>query len=223
VVLVAAGALALQDSSAPPSHLADPFALGWMLKDTNGDGIADFVEGKIVVPANPTAAENAAAANLAARLGYGSTGLTLPIVVTDASGAGPKIFIGRAAPVIAGVALEKEEGAVFLTGDNLAVIGADDEGLLAAADAYSSRAPYQWRVPGDRLAALGAIVGVSYAKGKAGVNRAFLSSGGVNALNPPAAPATPAAGANAQQADATGNPPPRLDLAALYTSRGLFT
>jgi Zinc carboxypeptidase len=226
VVLVAAVALALQDFSAPPSHLADPFALGWMLKDTNGDGIADFVEGKIVVPAQPTAAENAAAANLAARLGYGSTGLTLPIVVTDASGAGPKIFIGRAAPLIAGVALEKEEGAVFLTGDNLAVIGADDEGLLAAADAYSSRAPYQWRVPGDRLAALGAIVGVSYAKGKAGVNRAFLSSGGVNALNPPAAPAAQTAaggGANAQQADATGNPPPRLDLAALYTSRGLFT
>src|SRR5580704_6756341 len=76
--------------------LADAFATGWMLVDTNGDGIADFVNGKIVVPARPTAAENAAAANLAGRLGFGTTGLTLPIVINAAASAsdGPRIWLG---------------------------------------------------------------------------------------------------------------------------------
>src|SRR5437660_332320 len=76
--LLIACAFALQDTTVPASRVADPFATGWMLMDTNGDGIADFIEGKVVVPARPSAAENAAAANLAARLGYGTTGLTMP-------------------------------------------------------------------------------------------------------------------------------------------------
>src|SRR5260370_4301714 len=84
-----------QASALTDSHLADPFATGWMLVDTNGDGIADFIEGKVVVPARPSEAENTAAANLAARLGYGSTGLTLPLVVTASEGAGPRIWVGE--------------------------------------------------------------------------------------------------------------------------------
>src|SRR5580704_8748329 len=62
-------------------HLLDPFSAGWMLSDTNGDGTVDFVSGKVVVPPNPTAAENASAADIAARLGFMSTGLTLPVVI----------------------------------------------------------------------------------------------------------------------------------------------
>ena len=53
-----------------------------------------------------------------------------------------------------GLARRKEEGGVFLAGGNLAVVGADDAGLLAAAEAYSARAPYQWRVPGEKLSAI---------------------------------------------------------------------
>src|SRR5947199_7086223 len=108
-------AFALQETNAPASRVADPFATGWMLVDTTGDGIADFIQGKVVVPAQPTAAENAAAANLAARLGYGSTGLTLPLVVTADNGEsrGPKIFVGRAAPAGTGSQLLKEEGGIF--------------------------------------------------------------------------------------------------------------
>jgi hypothetical protein len=55
------------------------------------------VNGKIVVPAHPSAAENAAAADLAARLGFGDTGLTLPIVVNAAVNAsdGPRIWVGK--------------------------------------------------------------------------------------------------------------------------------
>src|SRR5215510_16071530 len=114
-MLVALGAIALhseEQDTTPPSHLADPFAPGWLVTDTNGDGIADFVPGKIVVPASPTAAENAAAANLAARLGYGTTGLTLPLVVTQDPGTGPRIFVGRAASAAA-MPLTSGEGAVY--------------------------------------------------------------------------------------------------------------
>ncbi len=221
---------AFQQTPTPPaSHLADPFATGWMLVDTNGDGIADFIEGKIVVAPRSSEAENAAAANLAARLGYGSTGITLPLVVTSSDGTGPRIWVGKdalpsalSAEAAAWIAkLQKEEGGIFALGNGLAVLGADDEGLLAAAEAYSARAPYQWKLAGDRLAQLGEIAGVTYARGKAGVNRAFPRTGDAVVFSPPAAPA--AAPPAAPAADATGNPPPKLDLATLYTSRGLFT
>src|SRR5579863_4287760 len=157
--LLLAAAFAFQGSP-PADHVADPFATGWMLTDSNQDGIADFIHGKIVVPAQPSAAENAAAANLAARVAYGSTGLTPPLVVnaTADAGDGPRIFIGRPAP---GISLEKEEGGVFAMDGNLTVFAGDDAGLEAAADAYSSRAPYQWRAGGEKLSAIAGAVGAN--------------------------------------------------------------
>ena len=236
-----------------------------MLSDTNGDGIVDFVSGKVVVPPNPSAAENAAAADIAARLGFGSTGLTLPLVIpaTQDRNDGPRIWIGRNAvpaqqAAVAGQfadQLQAEEGGVFSIGGNLAVLGHDDAGLLAAAEAFASRAPYLWKVPGDKLGVLADAVkakpvGLTYLKGKTGIARAFFEGsltkeelataiklpklalvhglvvGGVSAVSekpmaaePPATP--PAAGA----AQPTGDPeagPNRLDLATLYTMRGLF-
>jgi len=152
----------------------------------------------------------------------------------------------------------------------LALISTDGEGLLAAAEAYSSRAPYQWKVPGDKLAAIAEavraasslsnieLVGVTYLKGKADIHRAYLrgpatitvamltSALGQPALSAvhelvvlggaqnvsavstqpdPVAPPQPAAtAANAAAADpAAAAAPTRLDLATLYTTRGLFT
>jgi hypothetical protein len=220
-LLLAVGAIALQDSTPPASRVADPFALGWMLQDTNGDGIADFIAGEIVVPVRATAAENTVAANLAARLGYGTTGITLPLVVTTDSheSRGHRIVVDARSPI----ELRAGEGGIFEAGSNIVISGADDDGLLAAGDAYSARAPYQWRVPGDKLAQLGDITGITYMKGKAGVNRAFLRDGKVLELNPPPAPPATNPPAPTQAPDASGNPPPRLDLAALFTSRGLFT
>ncbi len=181
-----------------PPHVVDAFSPGWMLQDTNGDGVVDFINGKIVVPAQPTAAENSAAANIAARLAFGSTGLTPPLVVSAAEdeAKGPRIWIGKDA-VPASMAsqaasylrrLQANEGGVFALGDNLVVLGHDDAGLLAASDAYSARAPYVWKVPGDQLAAITAelnrassnaqtqIEGLTYLKGKAGVARVFLGT-----------------------------------------------
>ncbi len=41
--------------TASAENLSDPFAAGWMLVDTNGDGIADAIVGKIVVPDHSSA------------------------------------------------------------------------------------------------------------------------------------------------------------------------
>src|SRR5260370_11265708 len=174
---------------AATEHVRDAFEPGWMVVDTNADGIADAVAGKIVVPAHPSSTENAAAAKLAARIGFASTGLTLPIVVTAAD-QGPRIWVGKGAipeTALRDIAafvnrLEKDEGGVFASGDNLAVIGADDNGLLAAADAFAARSPYQWKVPGDKLAAIEEalagfgveLVGVTFVHGRPGIRRAFL-------------------------------------------------
>lgn len=197
-------------ASAPPSPIENAFSMGWMVVNTNGDGIADFLHGHIVVPAEPTAAENAAAANLAARLGYGTTGLTMPVVVSGASTAageaGPHIFVGsNALPSTSSAALAPlvsllgaGEGGVFLSGQDLAVIGSDAPGLLAAADAYASRAPYQWDTPGDTLDALAKrvnealaeakvngtarLAGVTYLDKEQAIHRAILEiSGAANA------------------------------------------
>jgi len=102
VLLVVAGVYAFQrpaGTAASAVSIEDAFATGWMLADTNNDGLADFVNGKIVVPEHPSAAENAAAADLAARIGFATTGLTLPVVVNAAAsgGDGPRVWVGRGA------------------------------------------------------------------------------------------------------------------------------
>ena len=134
LVLLFCSLIAYQPSPAA-THLGDPFAAGWFVSDTNGDGIVDFIPGKIVVPDQPTAAQNAAAADLAARAGFASTGFTPPIVISAAEDRkdGPRIYVGRPAPM----ELQAEEGGVFVDGTNLIVAGHDDAGLLAAAEAYA--------------------------------------------------------------------------------------
>ena len=254
LLLLAAFSSMIAFQPPPASHLADPFSAGWMLADTNGDGLIDFVSGKIVVPDHPTAAENAAAADIAARIGFATTGLTPPVVIRAAEdrGNGPRIYVGgHASPH----ELSVDEGGVFEMGGNLAIIGHDEGGLLAAAEAFASRAPYLWRIDGDRLAEIAGVVGggarltgVTYFKGKIGVNRVFLDGtiskpaleaalknpklssvhelvAGENSAVSPKAQLAAEIAAPSAAAEAPGNEaegPARLDLATLYTMRGLF-
>src|SRR3981081_1952647 len=144
-----------QHPASSGDHLTGAFSPGWMLIDTNGDGLVDAVAGKIVVPDHSSATENAAAADLAARVGYATTGLTPSIVIDAAADKsnGPRIWVGQAAVPARYTAqltdmaarLAAEEGAVFVLDGNLAVIGKDDVGLLAAAEAFASRMPYLWK------------------------------------------------------------------------------
>ena len=130
-----------------------------MLADTNTDDIVDFIAGKVVVPAHPTAAENSAAADVAARLGFATTGFTPPLVISSSEDRadGPRIYVGRgAAPAKYSSAvgeyatrLRPGEGGVFALENDAIVLGQDDTSLLAAAEAYAARAPYIWRPSGE--------------------------------------------------------------------------
>ncbi len=260
--------------SAPaPGHLGDPFAPGWMIVDTNGDGVADAVVGAVVVPDAPTAADNAAAADVAARLAFGSTGLTLPLVVRagDAARAapGPRFFVGAAAapasirsqiePLVA--LLTANEGGVFAAGADLVLAGKDAAGLQAAAEAYCARAPYQWALKGDALSSIAPainkalesgranttaeLVGVTYVKGTPGIRRAMLRTSSAVAAPALTAALKPVRLAAVHEVVVVGGPrplsvtnpdaiasepaaPPRtleprpLDLADLYTIKGLL-
>ena len=250
--------------------LDDAFVAGWMLLDTNNDGIIDAVAGKVVVPANPSAAANTAAAEVAARIGYASTGLTPPLVISAAEDRndGPRIWIGaEAAPAkyatqIAMLAnrLQQNEGGIFELEGNLVVLGQNAAGLLAAAEAYAAHAPFLWKAPGEKLAAIAELVannvtlsGLAYRSGFTGVSRAFLrtdspistatleaalksarldqvhelavtakdGSSVSYANDKPLAAMPPAAPPPATDAAAEATPA-RLDLATLYTMRGLF-
>ena len=259
-LLFFARCFAYQAPAAPVvNHLEDPFATGWMLVDTNGDGIADSISGKVVVPASPSAADNAAAANLAARLAYGSTGLTPPLVIASDAPAGPCIEVRKDATE---GEFEKEEGVVSQSPRGLLLSARDDAGLTVAGEAYSARAPYIWRMNGEKLSAIAQAVGggaellaVSYLRGKAGIHRAFLRGTATQAVldaalakpelasvhqlvvvdGPTATNAKPEASAPAAPGPAAGPAgdapaggaaanaaPARLDLATLFTSRGLF-
>src|SRR5260370_33186680 len=184
---------AYQSSPTQSGHLNDPFSAGWILRDTNGDGIIDFIAGKVVVPAHPSAPDNASAADIGARLGFETTGFTPPVVISALEDRfdGPRIYVGaEAAPskYSALIAerrnqLQPEEGGAFEIDGDLIVLGHDDAGLVAAAEAFASRAPYAWKPSAEKLVEIAKavngtarITGVTYLKGKAGIHRAFVQS-----------------------------------------------
>ena len=268
--------LVSQTRPGTPGHLHDAFAAGWMLVDTNGDEIIDAVNGKVVVPTEPSEAENTAAAEFAARIGFASTGITPPLVISapEDHDSGPRIWVGAAsAPSkykveIANLLnqLQQNEGGVFELQGNLVVLGQNDAGLLAAAEGYAAHAPYIWKVPGEKLQAIAAglntmrektsatLLGLTYRRGVNGVNRAILRTevqvpvetletalksarfdqvhqlsvitngapGVTFASDKPLPVSSPPLPASAGAPDAEAATPPKLDLATLYTMRGLF-
>jgi hypothetical protein len=194
--------------AAPETPIENAFQLGLIVQDTNGDQLADAVCGHVVVAQSPTAAENTAAANLAARIGYETTALTLPIVVRGSVQPGKgcaaekaSLWVGRAALNSAAAIADKEagefqigEGGVFSVPGGLVFVGADSSGLLASANAYSAHAPYQWTTTGEKLQGIartinerltaqkvGAtveLVGVTYQSGQPGIRRVVLQAMG---------------------------------------------
>ena len=157
----------------PATSIEDIFRIGVMVQDTNGDKIADALCGHVIVPKSPGVAENTSAANLAARLGYETSALTLPVVVSAPEPSGKfcaaaitDIFVGRESLATASIPsvdtllgeLQIGEGGVFAMPGGLLVAGADPSGLITAADAYSAHAPFQWSVSGERLQAIARII-----------------------------------------------------------------
>ena len=93
-LLLVASLVCMAHVSAEPTavlHLANLFDPGVILKDRNGDEVIDFVDARIVIGEQATAADIASAADVAARLGFETTALDLfgpggdlPIVIGTA-------------------------------------------------------------------------------------------------------------------------------------------
>ena len=80
VVLLALSAGRVGRTDTAPPSLGDFFKPGIVFQDRNGDGAVDFVDARIALADHPTAGELAAAADVAARLGFETSAMNLPVV-----------------------------------------------------------------------------------------------------------------------------------------------
>ena len=144
------------------SGLEAVFSPGLILQDRNGDEVIDFVDAAIVVGESPTVSDIAAAADVAARLGYETMAMDIPLASLEES-SGPAILVGSAALTRAGVAATVVGLAGLATGEDiielltaggrewLVIAGADEAGTRAAAQAFAGRLPYLWEPNGTTL------------------------------------------------------------------------
>jgi hypothetical protein len=141
------------------------------VRDTNGDGLADSVAARVILPPDPTVEDIEAAANIAGRLGFETTALSLPIVlkapdVPQPASIAVPIVVGRSNPFVTKLAergaidlkpLKKGQGLVAVVSsplggpDGLVVAGADDEGTLNAANQLAVNLPRLWGASGARI------------------------------------------------------------------------
>src|SRR5256885_3951184 len=156
IAIVLAGAVGrtAPGDAVSPAALGDLFKPGGALQDRNGDGAIDFVDARIVLADEPTAGELAAAADVAARLGYETSAMNLPVPHGASAGdAAFSIYIGAKALAQAGAsadaigvgALKGGDGAVasFVSGGRrgVALLGGDEPGLESAAGVLGGPLP----------------------------------------------------------------------------------
>ena len=173
--------------AATMTSLASIYALAaGGVRDTNGDGLADTVAARVILPAEPAVEEVQAAANIAGRLGFETTALTLPIVlrapdVSQSSAIVLPIVVGRTNPFLVRLVergvidlkpLKKGQGLLAVVPsplggpDGIAVAGGDDEGTLNAANELAVNLPRLWGASGARAGQAESQVG-AYLKSRA--------------------------------------------------------
>ena len=159
--------------TAPPSApsalaLAELFKPGVLFQDRNGDGAIDYVNARVALPDKPSPVELAAAADIAARLGFETSAMNLPVVRAKGDGTTiPTIFVGAKALADSGTTAGAIGGAALKAGDGLvtaftsggqpavAVLGGDDNGLTAAAVMFAGHLPYVWDAKGPTTEKVG--------------------------------------------------------------------
>jgi hypothetical protein len=142
-----------------------------LVRDANGDGLADTLAARVIVPAAPSREDSLAAANIAARLGFETTSLSFPVVITERGVTQPAaieapIFIGRSNAIVAKLTaagvidlqtLTAGQGIIAAVrsplggADGLVIAGADDNGTLAAGTEMAARLPRLWNMSGVTL------------------------------------------------------------------------
>jgi zinc carboxypeptidase len=183
VVVAGAGAIGrTAPAEIAPAALSDFFKPGLVWQDRNGDGAIDFVDARIILAEEPSSGELAAGADIAARLGFETSAMNLPL-----GGTGVPIFIGTRALTEAGVRADAVGGTGLRAGDGcvstftvegrpaIAILGGDEAGLTAAAVMLAGHLPFIWdqkSVTTDKIA---------------GDVKEFLSGKGVNAASSVAA------------------------------------
>ncbi len=141
-----------------------------VVRDTNGDGLPDLVASRVVVPDEPAEEDVLVAANLAGRLGFETVALTLPLVVRvrdiqPGDRMDLPLIVGRSNPYITALVgsgaisldgIDEGQGLVALVpspwggGHAVAIAGGDDEGTLAAGNAFAAYGPRLWGASGSR-------------------------------------------------------------------------
>jgi len=155
-------------STQQPLDLATLFDLGRLVLDTNGDSVPDAVNATLVLGASPSATEQVAAAEIAARLGFETMAMDLPLARgTGSGGAGATaipIVVGRsglaaaalASPGIDPASLDAAEGVVTVREVDgrawVLVLGGEEAGLLAAAPLLAGVLPHTQTLSSATLA-----------------------------------------------------------------------
>lgn len=145
-----------------------------VVRDTNGDGLADTIAARVIVPDTPSPDDVEAATNIAARVAYETTAATLPFVLRDSevrepAGVGFPILVGRDNRFVKQLiergqidirSLRPGQGLVRLVPSplngpaGLVVVGGDDAGTLAASVELAARFPRVWNMTGVTLDAV---------------------------------------------------------------------
>jgi hypothetical protein len=177
---LACATIVMSGQAAPPrtpaasleiDSLGGVFALtGGAVADLNADGLADSVNARVIVPASATAEDIEAAANIAGRLGFETTSLSLPLVLRDTEVASAEvrfpILVGRQNALVLALAergaidlktLQPGQGLLALVASAIqgrpaiVVAGGDDAGTLAAGTELAARLPRLWNMSGVTL------------------------------------------------------------------------
>ena len=142
------GCLLLAQTSFAQRPLNEIFDAGYMLEDRNSDGVIDFVNAELVLGDAPSPFVIAAASDIAARLGFETMAMNLPLTAQQQ---GVGIAVGVEAASALGIDLDGirvGEGlittAVVEGREWLIVTGSEDSGTRAAATALSGRLPHLW-------------------------------------------------------------------------------
>lgn len=153
---------------------------GQLLRDSDGDGLADGIAARLVLAASGSNAANAGALDIAARLGLESLALTLPITLLDTDfpatlpdGTVP-VILGPAnsllrtthlAPGVAAQLVHQPPGVGWVAAGQregapvLVVSGVDDQGALRAARYLAAGWPFLRGLGGTTLAGAAAHAG----------------------------------------------------------------
>jgi len=150
-----------QAIGAAPIGLESVFEPGLLLEDRNGDTHVDFVSARLVLGDASDPAEIAAAADIAARLGFETSSMDLPLAGDPAPGL-TSVIVGNAAltkvhlvPEDFLLHTESGDGVVALhreTGSEILLVLSDTPGgTRAAAAVLAGRLPHIWDLDGPTL------------------------------------------------------------------------